>query len=45
MAKSLSPMLIGKTVDGIYHTSLVLYGVEYYFGGGICQGVPKVLIL
>jgi len=37
----MSPMLIGKTVDGIYHTGLVVYGIEFYYGGGICQGQPK----
>ena len=41
MAKSLGPMLIGKPLDGLWHTGLVVYGVEYYYGGGICQGPPK----
>ncbi len=43
MAKQFSPMFVGKTIDGIYHTSLVVYGVEYFFGGGICRGYPKVM--
>lgn len=40
MAKVLSPMFIGKQIDGIWHTSLVVFGKEYYFGGGICCDVP-----
>lgn len=42
MAKSMSPFLLGKTIDAIYHTGLVVYGTEYYFGGGICRGFPAV---
>ena len=44
MAKQMSPMLLGKSIDGIYHTGLVVYGTEFYYGGGICQGQPKVFI-
>jgi hypothetical protein len=25
---------------GIWHTGVVVYGKEYYFGGGICLGMP-----
>ncbi len=42
MAKSLSPMLLGKLIEGVWHTGLVAYGSEYYYGGGICVGAPKV---
>ena len=41
MAKSMSMMLIGQQIDAIYHTSIVVYGREYYFGGGICHDNPK----
>ena len=41
MARSLSPMLLKKTIEGVWHTGLVVYGVEYYFGGGICSDKPK----
>jgi len=34
-------MLIGKPIEAIYHSSIVVYGVEYFFGGGICQMPPK----
>lgn len=42
MAKSFSPMLIGKVIEGVWHTGLVVYGKEYFYGGGICQAAPKV---
>lgn len=32
----MSPALLGKQVDGIWHTGIVVYNREYYFGGGIC---------
>ena len=41
MAKGMSMMLLGHQVDLVYHTSLVVYGREYFFGGGICQMDPK----
>ena len=41
MARSMSQMFLGKQIDGIYHTGIVVYGQEYYFGGGICSGPPK----
>ncbi len=44
MARSLSPMFLGKLIEGVWHTSLVVHGNEYYYGGGICVGVPKVLL-
>jgi desumoylating isopeptidase 1 len=41
MAKNMSMMFLGQQVDCVYHTSLVVYGKEYFFGGGICQMEPK----
>jgi hypothetical protein len=32
MAATLSPMIIGKKIDGIWHTAIVVYGREYFFG-------------
>lgn len=38
MASSLSQSILGMRIDGIWHTGVLVYGVEYYFGGGIqCQ--------
>ena len=33
-------MFVGKQFDGLWHTGIIVYGLEYYYGGGICQGVP-----
>jgi hypothetical protein len=41
MARNLSPMFLGKQIDGIWHTGIVVYGKEFYFGGGICVGNPS----
>ncbi|AYU82220.1 glycosyl hydrolase-like protein [Leishmania donovani] len=35
MARNLGPMLIGRELEGIWHTSIVVYGKEYYFDGGV----------
>ena len=32
--------LTGTQIDAIYHTSIVLNGVEYYFGQGIQTATP-----
>jgi hypothetical protein len=42
MARQMSPFLIGKTIDAVYHSSIIVYGTEYFFGGGICEGYPGV---
>jgi len=41
MAKQMLGPLIGRNVDGIWHTGVVVYGTEFFFGGGICQMPPK----
>lgn len=40
MARMLSPMLAGRQIDGIWHTSVVVYGREYFFGQGIMSCPP-----
>lgn len=42
MARQFSPMILGKTVGGIWHTGIVAFGREYYFGGGICTDPPSM---
>ncbi|KAK4366187.1 hypothetical protein RND71_014067 [Anisodus tanguticus] len=35
LARQLSTTFLGKAIEGIWHTGVVVYGHEYYFGGGI----------
>ncbi|KAF5741259.1 putative PPPDE thiol peptidase family protein [Tripterygium wilfordii] len=35
LARQLSTTFLGKVIEGIWHTGIVVYGNEYYFGGGI----------
>ncbi|XP_027350419.1 uncharacterized protein LOC113861656 [Abrus precatorius] len=35
LARQLSTSFLGKAIEGIWHTGIVVYGDEYYFGGGI----------
>lgn len=35
MARQLSLAFLGKSIDAIYHTGVVVYGKEYSFGAGI----------
>ena len=41
MARTFSPMVIGKCIEGIWHSSIVVYGKEFYYSGGICYDTPK----
>ncbi|KAG1144086.1 hypothetical protein G6F37_008694 [Rhizopus arrhizus] len=40
LAKSMSLALTGKQIDGIWHTSVVVYGQEIYYGQGIMTVLP-----
>eukprot|EP00475_Leptophrys_vorax_P011660 TRINITY_DN18204_c0_g1_i1.p1 TRINITY_DN18204_c0_g1~~TRINITY_DN18204_c0_g1_i1.p1 ORF type:complete len:555 (-),score=141.21 TRINITY_DN18204_c0_g1_i1:26-1594(-) len=40
MAKQFSPALLGHEIEGIWHTGVVVYGTEYFYGGGIQAGKP-----
>lgn len=35
LARQLSTTFLGKAIEAIWHTGIVVYGKEYYFGGGI----------
>jgi len=35
LARQLSTTFLGRTIEGVWHTGLVVYGSKYYFGGGI----------
>ncbi|CED82457.1 Uncharacterized conserved protein [Phaffia rhodozyma] len=40
LARSLSLPLTGKQIDGIWHTSVVVFGQEVYYGQGILKSKP-----
>ncbi|KAL0094869.1 PPPDE putative peptidase domain-containing protein [Phycomyces blakesleeanus] len=40
MARQMSMSLTGKQIDGIWHTSVVVYGQEFYYGQGILVSSP-----
>eukprot|EP00767_Chilomastix_cuspidata_P002939 gnl/Chilomastix_cuspidata/3063.p1 GENE.gnl/Chilomastix_cuspidata/3063~~gnl/Chilomastix_cuspidata/3063.p1 ORF type:complete len:462 (-),score=100.92 gnl/Chilomastix_cuspidata/3063:83-1468(-) len=42
MARTMSGTLLGRQIDAIYHTSVVVFGLEYFYGGeGITALAPK----
>ncbi|BEI80111.1 hypothetical protein CcaverHIS002_0106400 [Cutaneotrichosporon cavernicola] len=40
MARSMSLALTGKQLDGIWHTSVVVFGREIFYGRGIMEAAP-----
>ncbi|XP_008436119.1 desumoylating isopeptidase 1-like isoform X1 [Poecilia reticulata] len=46
MARQLSPVMLGRQLDGIWHTGVVVHGKEFFFGGaGINRCLPCGTIL
>ena len=41
LARTMSRSLIGKQIEGVWHTAVNVFGKEYFYGGGICVGEPK----
>jgi thioredoxin len=41
MARQMSPLIVGRVVEGIWHTSIVVHNKEYYFQGGTFGDAPK----
>jgi desumoylating isopeptidase 1 len=35
MALTMSQQILGQQIEGIWHTGVLVFDVEYYFGGGI----------
>ncbi|KAI9484947.1 PPPDE putative peptidase domain-containing protein [Zychaea mexicana] len=40
LARQMSMSLTGRQIDGIWHTAVVVYGQEFYFGQGILASPP-----
>ena len=40
LAKQLGQAFIGKQIEGIWHTGVVVYGKEYFYQGGITNSSP-----
>ncbi|XP_032221595.1 uncharacterized protein LOC5520679 isoform X2 [Nematostella vectensis] len=40
LARQMSPLLLGKQIDGIWHTGVVCFGKEFFFGGGGIESCP-----
>ncbi|OQR92532.1 PPPDE peptidase domain-containing protein, partial [Thraustotheca clavata] len=43
MARQMSASLLGMHIEGVWHTGVVVYGLEFFFGGGI-QAVPPAQV-
>eukprot|EP00039_Didymoeca_costata_P026628 m.16258 g.16258 ORF g.16258 m.16258 type:complete len:172 (+) comp5642_c0_seq2:237-752(+) len=40
MMSAMSQQFLGKQLDGLWHTSVVAFGKEYFYGGGIQKATP-----
>lgn len=40
LARQMSMQYLGIQIDAVYHTSVVLNNIEYYYGAGIQMGMP-----
>ncbi|KAK7203411.1 PPPDE putative peptidase domain-containing protein [Myxozyma melibiosi] len=40
LARQMSRQLVGKQIDGVWHTSVVYNNVEYYYGAGVQTAAP-----
>ena len=41
IVKGLSRLILSQEIEGIYHTSVYVYGKEYYYQGGIYKSLPR----
>ncbi|ETW05579.1 hypothetical protein H310_03323 [Aphanomyces invadans] len=44
MARQMSPALLGRQIDGVWHTGIMVYEKEYFFGGGIQAIHPSYVV-
>uniref|UniRef100_A0A8C0A7T1 palmitoyl-protein hydrolase n=1 Tax=Bos mutus grunniens TaxID=30521 RepID=A0A8C0A7T1_BOSMU len=42
LARRLSPIMLGKQLEGIWHTSIVVHKDEFFFGSGGISSCPPV---
>ncbi|KAF9183419.1 hypothetical protein BGZ51_004037 [Haplosporangium sp. Z 767] len=40
MARTMSMGIVGRQIDAIYHTSVVVFGREFFYGQGIMSAIP-----
>jgi hypothetical protein len=40
MARALSLPLLGRQVEGVWHTAVVVFGTEHYYGAGMQRALP-----
>lgn len=40
MARQMSMQFLGKQMDAVYHTGIVAFGKEWWFGGGLSSATP-----
>ena len=46
MARTMAPSLLGRPLDGVWHTAVVVYGKEYFYGAaGIEHCSPGTTLL
>ncbi|CAK4806673.1 unnamed protein product [Aphanomyces euteiches] len=44
MARQMSASLLGRQIEGVWHTGVFVYGKEYFFGGGIQAIHPSFVV-
>lgn len=45
MAAQMSQPLLGRRIDGIWHTSIIVYNREWQYSGGIVSGIPQPTLM
>ncbi|CAM9893447.1 unnamed protein product, partial [Heterosigma akashiwo] len=44
MAAQMSAAILGEQIEAIYHTGILVYGKEFFFGGGIQQCAHETFV-